>query len=200
LPAAPVLVLFAAWTLVDVAGAARSRAWRRMVPSLALFAVAFGAVNAGYPRFLRQRATHDVISYYTLAGARVERGDMDGALLELARARAAYERSPSRQYAAIAQDVYFKLGTLLYERGRCRESADALGKLLPHDPRAPAARVMFAECCEKTGRFAEAGKAYQMILRTAPDDERALAGLARCLEAVGDHDGAAKVRARLPSR
>ncbi|HEU4366582.1 MAG TPA: glycosyltransferase family 39 protein, partial [Candidatus Krumholzibacteria bacterium] len=131
LPVVPVLILFAAWAAVELFRAARARVWKRLVPGAALFAAAFVFANAAYPRFASQRATHDVISHYTLAGAMMERNDANGAMVELARARLAFERAPSPQYAGIAQDVYFKLGTLLFERGRCKESADALGRILP---------------------------------------------------------------------
>jgi 4-amino-4-deoxy-L-arabinose transferase-like glycosyltransferase len=199
LPVAPAVILFASWASVELWRAARSRAWKRVAAGTALFLAAFAFSNVAYPRFLNQRPTHDVISHYTLAGALMERKDTGGAMVELARARIAFERAPSPQYAAIAQDIYFKLGTLLFERGRCQESADALGRILPGDPRATSARHMFAECCEKTGRFAEAARAYQIILRSSPDDERVLAGLVRCLERTGDYDEAARIRARLPA-
>ena len=197
LPVVLVLILFASWAGVEFFRLARSRAWRRLVVGAALFGAAFFFSNVGYPRFLNQRPTHDIISHYALAGALIERKDSDGAMVELARARLAFERAPSPRYVATVQDVYFKLGTLLYERGKCKESADALGRILPGDPRATAARFMFADCCEKTGRFADAGQAYRIILKSAPEDERALAGLVRCLEATGAYDEAARVRARL---
>jgi TolA-binding protein len=72
--------------------------------------------------------------------------------------------------------------------------------LLPGDARATAARFMFADCCEKTGRFNEGAQAYRMVLKSAPDDARALNGLVRCLEATGKYDEAAQVRARMPAR
>ena len=134
-------------------------------------------MNASYPDFLRRRPTHIAISHYTLAGAYSERGDNDGALVELFEARAAFERAPSRYYAGIAQDVYFKLGTLLYDRGRCAEAIKVLGQIQPSDPRAYQARLMFAACCEKTGRFSEAGKAYELTLKVEPDNLEALEGL-----------------------
>ncbi|MDH4037115.1 MAG: glycosyltransferase family 39 protein [Candidatus Krumholzibacteria bacterium] len=197
LPVVPVVIVFASWAALELVRVAREGAWKRLGIGAAVFAAAFVFCNAGYPRFAAQRPNHDIVSHYTLAGAMMEGEDTDGALLELARARIAFERAPTQQYVGIAQDVYFKLGTLLYERGRCKEAADALGRVLPGDPRAAAARVMFADCCEKTGRFADAAKAYQLILRRAPQDEAALAGLVRCLEATGDYAEAARVRARL---
>ncbi|HEX5133742.1 MAG TPA: glycosyltransferase family 39 protein [Candidatus Krumholzibacteria bacterium] len=196
LPAVPVLIVFASWAAVDIVAAIRGRQRGRIIQGAVLFVAAFLFCNAGYPRFALQRPTHDVISYYTLAAARVENNDADGALLELARARVAFEKAPNPRYAGIAQDIYFKLGSLLYERGRCKEASDALGRVLPSDPRANAARLMFADCCEKTGRFAEAGKAYEMVLRAAPGDARATDGLIRCLEATGKYDEAARVRAQ----
>jgi tetratricopeptide (TPR) repeat protein len=200
LPAVPVLILFASWAAVDLYHSLRARAWRRLSVGLALLVAAFVFSNVGYPRFLAQRPTHDVISHYALAGALIQDGDTDGALVELARARVAFERAPTQRYLPIAQDVYFKLGSLLYERGKCRESADALGRLLPGDARATAARFMFADCCEKTGRFNEGAQAYRMVLKSAPEDPRALNGLVRCLEATGKYDEAAQVRARMPAR
>jgi 4-amino-4-deoxy-L-arabinose transferase-like glycosyltransferase len=199
LPVVPLLIIFASWAAVDTVSVIRARNARPVVRRLVLLLIAFIFVNAGYPRFMNQRPGHDVISHYMLAGARMEKNDDEGTLTELALARIAFEKAPLRQYAGIAQDIYFKLGTLLYERGRCKEAADALGRVLPGEPRANAARVMFADCCEKTGRFGEAAKAYQLILRAAPDNEQALSGLARCLEATGDYAEAARVRARLDS-
>ena len=59
---------------------------------------------------------------------------------------------------------------------------------------------MFADCCERTGRFPEAGKAYEMVLKQDPTNVRALEGHIRCLEATGHWDEAAQARKRLPSR
>ncbi len=198
-PVAPVLIVFAAWTAVELAGALRARRWRAAAPTLALVLVFFAAVNASYPEFLARRSSHVAISHYTLAGAYSQRGDDDGALTELWHARAAYERAPSRYYGGIAQDIYFKLGSLLYERGKCAEAIKALGQIQHDDPRAGEARFMFAECCEKTGRFQEAGKAYEIVLKTDPENERALQGFIRCLEATGRWDDAAQARKRLPA-
>lgn len=198
LPVTPVLTVFAAWTLVELATAVRARHVRAAASTLALVAVFFAAVNASYPEFMRRRPAHVAISHYTLAGAYSDRGDDEGALIELWHARAAYERAPSKYYGDIAQDIYFKLGSLLYERGKCAEAIKALGEIQPRDPRAHEARFMFAECCEKTGRFPEAGKAYEIVLKTEPGNERALRGFIRCLEATGRWGDAAEARKRLP--
>jgi len=199
LPVAPVLIVFASWTAVELVGAIRARRMKPAVPTLVVFLVGFVLVNASYPDFLRRRSAHVAISHYTLAGAYTERGDADGALVELLHARAAYERAPSRYYADVAQDIYFKLGTMLYERDKCSEAIKALGQIQPRDPRAYQARFMFADCSEKMGRFQEAGKAYEIILQTEPENTRALEGYVRCLEAVGRWEDAAEARKRLPS-
>ncbi|HXV13131.1 MAG TPA: tetratricopeptide repeat protein [Candidatus Krumholzibacteria bacterium] len=199
LPVAPVLIVFAAWTAVELTSMVRARRWRAAMSPLALVAALFVAVNASYPEFIERRPSHIAISHYTLAGAYSDRGDEEGALVELWHARAAYERAPSRYYGEIGQDIYFKLGTLLYQRGKCAEAIKALGEIQPHNPRAHEARFMFAECCEKTGRFPEAGKAYEIVLKTDPANERALRGYIRCLEAVGRWDDAADARKRLPA-
>ncbi len=196
LPVAPLLIIFAAWTAVDTVSVVRARNRSRIILRSVLLVAAVLLVNAGYPEFVNQRPTHDVISHYLLAGAYVEKNDNEAALVELARARVAFEAAPSRQYVRTAQDIYMKLGTLLYERGRCREAADALGRVLPNDPRAGAARAMFADCCERTGRFEEAAKAYEMILAASPGDVKAQEGLIRCLEALGRYDDAARARER----
>lgn len=197
LPVVPVLIIFAAWTAVEIANAFKARRWRAASRNSAFVAVLFLFVNASYPEFLLQRESHVAISHYMLAGAFTERGDKDGALVELVYARAAYERAPSPYYAGVAQDIYFKLGTLLYERGKCVEAIKALGQIQPADPRAGEARFMFADCCERTGRFPEAGKAYEIVLKTDPNNVRALQGYLRCLEATGRWDAAAEARKRL---
>jgi tetratricopeptide (TPR) repeat protein len=194
LPVVPVLIVFAAWMLADLASAARARRWVPFARGASLFVVAFVIVNVSYPPFLESRASHVGISYYTLAGASMEKGDKGRAIVELEAARRAFESAPSRHYAAIAQDVYFKLGSLWYERGRCDEAADALGQIRPDDPRAVEARMMFATCCEKTGRLGEAGRAYSLIARSDPKNRPALEGLIRCLEATGKYEGAAEAR------
>jgi 4-amino-4-deoxy-L-arabinose transferase-like glycosyltransferase len=199
LPVVPVLIVFAAWTAVEIVSAWRTRR-SAAVFTLALVVALFAVVNASYPDFLRRRPTHIAISHYTLAGAYSERGDNDGAMVELFEARAAFERAPSRYYAGVAQDVYFKLGSLLYDRGRCAEAIKVLGQIQPSDPRAYQARFMFAACCEKTGRFQEAGKAYELTLKVEPDNVDALEGLIRCLEATGRWDDAAQARKRLPPK
>jgi len=199
LPVVPVLIVFAAWTAVDIVGAWRTRR-NAAALTLALVAALFAVVNASYPDFLRRRPSHIAISHYTLAGAYTERGDNDGAMVELFEARAAFERAPSRYYAGVAQDVYFKLGTLLHERGRCAEAIKVLGQIQPNDARAYQARFLFAECCEKTGRFPEAGKAYELTLKVDPNNLEALEGYIRCLEATGRWDAAAEARKRLPPK
>ncbi len=200
LPVVPVLIVFGAYALVEAAAALRARRWQQVAPVLALAALAFAAVNASYPDFLRRRPAHVAISHYTLAGAFTERGNADAALVELLHARAAFEQAPSRYYARIAQDIYFKLGTALYERGQCDEAIKALGQVHPSDVRAYAARFMFAECCEKTGRFQEGGQAYEQALTVEPENTRALEGYIRCLEKVGRWDDAAEARKRLPKQ
>lgn len=199
LPVAPALLVFASWTAVELFKALRARQWRSAAPMLALVAVLFLLVNASYPEFLKRRASHIAISHYTLAGAYTERGNNDGALKELLYARAAYERAPSRYYAGIAQDIYFKLGSLLHKRNQCDEAIKALGQIQPADPRSYEARFMFAECCEKVGRVHEAGKAYELTLQVEPGNVRALQGYIRCLEKTGRWDEAAQARKRLPA-
>jgi tetratricopeptide (TPR) repeat protein len=197
LPVVPVLIVFAAWALADLFSTARARAWAPFAAAAACFAACFLVVNISYPPFLQKRASHLGISYYTLAGAHMEEGNKDRAIVELEAARRAFEAAPSKVYAMIAQDTYFKLGTLWYERGNCDQAADALGQLRPVDPRAAEARMMFATCCEKTGRFVEAGRAYELILRTDPKNRPAIEGLVRCLEEVGEYDEAAEARKML---
>lgn len=200
LPVAPVLIVFASWAAVEIAAAIRARQLKPVLATLIAFVTAFGLVNVSYPAFLGTRPAHIAISHYTLAGAYTQQGNADGALRELLYARAAYERAPSQYYAGVAQDIYFKLGTALYERGKCVEAIRALGQIQPNDPRASQARFMFADCSEKTGRFQEAGMAYEIILKSEPENERALEGYIRCLESVGRWDDANEARKRLPSK
>ncbi len=200
LPVVPVLIVFAAWSGVDLYAALRDRRWKTVLVGASLFAALFLVTNASYPHFMRQRTGNIAISHYTLAAALADRGKTDPALVELVRAREAFEKAPSAHYESIAQDVYWKLGSAFYLRGRCKEATDALGHILPSNPNADAARVMFADCCEKTGRPAEAGKAYLMILRKDPQNRPALEGLIRCYEATGNYDEAAKVRRQLDSK
>jgi len=200
LPVVPVLIIFAAWTLAELTSSLRARRWKTFATTVVLVGVLAAVVNASYHEVLERRPAHIAISHYTLAGALDERGDEDGALVELLHARAAFERAPSRYYAGIAQDIYFKLGSLLHKRGKCSEAIKALGQIQPDDPRAFEARFMFADCCERTGRFPEAGKAYEMVLKQDPTNVRALEGHIRCLEATGHWDEAAQARKRLPSR
>jgi tetratricopeptide (TPR) repeat protein len=197
LPAVPVLIVFAAWALVDLFQSARGRRWGALARTGVPLLVCLGVANATYPDFLHRRPSHIAISHYTLAGAFLNRGDKSHAILELDAARRAFERAPSRYYANIAMDIYFKLGALWYERGRCNEAAEALAHIPPADPRAQTARSMFAECCEKTGRMAEAGRTYQLMLEAEPGNRGALEGLIRCLEAAGQYDEAGQARKQL---
>jgi 4-amino-4-deoxy-L-arabinose transferase-like glycosyltransferase len=197
LPAVPVLIVFAAWALVDLFESARGRRWGALARTGMPFLVCFAVANVSYPTFLKQRPSHVAISHYTLAGAFLNRGDKSRAILELDAASRAFERAPSRYYENIAVDIYLKLGTLWYERGRCDEATEALGHIPAADPRAQVARSMFAECCEKIGRISEAGRAYQMMLKAEPGNRGALEGLIRCLEAIGQYDEAAQARKQL---
>jgi tetratricopeptide (TPR) repeat protein len=194
LPVVPVLIVFAAWAAVDLVASARGRRWAPFAATAACFAVAFAVVNVSYPSFLERRPAHIGISHYALAGASIEKGDKNRAIAELTLARRAFEAAPSKYYAAIAQDVYFKLGSLWYERGRCEEATDALGQLQPSDPRAAEAAMMFATCCERLRRFTDAARAYRLVLRSDPRNRPAIEGLIRCLEAAGEYEDAAETR------
>jgi predicted TPR repeat methyltransferase len=55
---------------------------------------------------------------------------------------------------------------------------------------------MFSDYCERTGRFEEAAKAYEMILYAEPGDVKDQEGLIRCLEALSRYDDAASARDR----
>jgi tetratricopeptide (TPR) repeat protein len=198
LPAAPVLIIFASWAVVDIAGALRARRRGYALRMLTLVLVLFAAVNASYPEFLSRRPAHITISHYTLAGAFTERGDEDGALRELLAARAAYEKSPSTYYAGIAQDINLKLGAIYHQRGQCDEALQALSQIQPSHPNIVEARFLFADCCERTGRFNEAGLAYELMLKSDPNDLRALQGYIRCLEELGHREKAIEARKRLP--
>ena len=194
LPAVPVLIAFAAWAVVDMWGAARGRRWTTLAATASCFAVSFLVANISYPSFLARRPAHVGISHYTLAGASMEKGDKNRAIVELEAARRSFEAAPSKYYAAIEQDVYFKLGSLWYERGRWDEAARSLSQISPADPRATEARLMFATACEKSGRVIEAERVYQLVLRTDAKNRPALEGLIRCLEHRGEYEQAAETR------
>jgi 4-amino-4-deoxy-L-arabinose transferase-like glycosyltransferase len=197
LPVVPVLIVFAAWTLIELFECAGARRWASVGATAVLFAACFVIANASYPSFLEKRPQHIAMAHYTLAGALMEKGDEDRALHELDAARRAYEKAPTGYYANMAQDVYFKLGVLWYERGRCDEAARAFGQVLPNNPRAPQALRMFAECCERMGMMAEAGRAYELLYASDSGDRSALEGLIRCLEATGRSEEADKLRRKL---
>ncbi len=197
LPAAPVLVIFAAWTLVECFESARGRRRGALARAGALVVAFFAIANASYPSFFKSRAQHLAMAHYTLAGAHMRSGNEEGVLRELGASRRAFEQAPSRYYAAMAQDIYFKLGVLWYERGRCDEAISALANVLPSDPRAKEALVMFADCCEKMDRMVDAGRAYESILGIEPGNRDAMEGIIRCLEATGAYGKAAGVRKML---
>jgi tetratricopeptide (TPR) repeat protein len=198
LPVAAVLIIFASWTSVEIVNALRARHRAHAARMLALVLLLFAVVNASYPDFLKRRPSHITISHYTLAGALTEKGDEDGALRELLSARAAYERAPSTYYAGIAQDIYLKLGAIYHQRGNCAEALKALSQIQPNHPNIVEARFLFADCCERTSRFNEAGRAFELMLKSDPNDERALKGYIRCLEALGRWEDALEARKRLP--
>jgi tetratricopeptide (TPR) repeat protein len=197
LPVVPVLIVFAAWMIVDSFECVRDRRWRNFARNAALCAGFFVVANASYPEFLRTRPQHIAMSHYMLAGALMEHKDEEGVIRELDAARRAYERAPNRFYMSMAQDIYFKLGALWYERGRCEEAMRALGHVQPSDPRSQPALHMYADCCEKLGRTADGVRVYEMLLEGDPGNRDALAGLIRCLEATGDSVRAAEARKQL---
>jgi 4-amino-4-deoxy-L-arabinose transferase-like glycosyltransferase len=185
LPAVPALIVFAAWTAVELIRTLRSASERRRgLATLALAAVLFAGVNASYPAFLRDRAPNLAISHYTLARAERARGNPDGALDQLVRALDAYAKAPSPYHTGVAQDIYFDLGSLLADRGQCAEAARALGQVRPDHPHSTDARLRFAECSERTGRYDDALRAYRLVLGSDPHDVRARTGEARALEAL----------------
>ena len=200
LPVVPVLIVFAAWTAVERGRARRTPAEsacaRTRRSSLALFAV----VNASYPAFLAsvRRTSRCRITRW--------RGRTPSASTTTPRSSSCPERSrPSSEHLRRSTPASPKTSPSNWERfftsaGRCAEAIQVLGQIQPNDPRADQARLLFAECCEKTGRFSEAGKAYELTLKVDPNNLEALEGYIRCLEATGRWDAAAQARNGCPPR
>lgn len=197
LPVVPVLILFAAWAACTLFVTLRTGRYRAALAPATLTLIAFVLVNASYPAFYRDRATHRAISWYTIGSAYLQKGQKDNALSAYMRARADFEAHPSPHYQFIGRDIYLKLGGLHYERGDCTKVIDTLGRVGGADAKGIAALSLVGECLERTGRPRDAARAYRAVLDAQPGNAAVRESLARCYEATGDYEEARRVRTEL---
>lgn len=76
-------------------------------------------------------------------------------------------------------EPFFLLAQVLAQTDRLEEAIDTMEQGLVIDPAAADMGVVYAKMLEDAGRTAEAIEAYQKALRFLPDNEDAIAGLAR---------------------
>lgn len=102
-----------------------------------------------------------------------------------------------RQQAAAAPDnaaLWAAFGTALDGAGRYGEAADALQHAIGAGAKGAGVRGRFASCCNRAGRYAEAGATYEALAREAGDRSPMLYGqAAACFAKAGRRDEARRL-------
>jgi serine/threonine-protein kinase PknG len=89
-------------------------------------------------------------------------------------------------------------GKLYLSLGRAAEAVECFDKVYGEIPGEPAPKLALAMALEAEGRGAEAAGLYDTVSRTDPALAAATFGLARCLTAAGDREGAVEALLRVP--
>lgn len=207
LPVVPVLIILAAYATFVVWHALRERATRR-IGTLALVAICFVAVDIDFLTFRENKVSADSLSHYTLGNAYLNMGLPNKAIDEYEEANAVYERHPNDGYRLVARNVDFNLGKLYHARGLCSRALPHLARVGGNDRFTEIAERYLAQCLANVGRYDEAVRIFESIVRKYPNDgearsglSEALVGMAKALEQTGDRTGALSAldRARLLS-
>jgi tetratricopeptide (TPR) repeat protein len=163
LPVVPVLIVLAAYAVVELVGRARSQDWAALaVPAIA-FAVLLYAVNANHYGVNRQ--TGFAQPHFRLGIIYAERGMMGEAIAEYEEAIRLDPDYPKS---------YLNLGAVLSESGNTEEAKRAFRMALRLDPAYSAARVNLAMLLERTADYDRALAHVDTALLHDPHNPTAL--------------------------
>ena len=197
LPVVPVLILFAAFAAVYLADTIRRKNMRAYA-AIAGFALAFLLVNIDYLSFARIRAYSTAFSHNTLGNAYMKLGRRDTALDHYSRAWRINEDQPTDAFELIARDVAYNMGLLYWEKGLCSRAIESLRKVRPppgggSDMYALNALDWLGDCYIRQSQYENALAVYREFVRLAPDDVRAVTGMARVEAATGNLQEAERI-------
>jgi predicted negative regulator of RcsB-dependent stress response len=120
-------------------------------------------------------------------GRRLKMGSKGTALSHYARADEINRQYPTPGYRLIERDVDYKLGSLLWEEGMCSRAIEVLERVGGNDELALHALDCLGDCYLKRNDVGNATRAFQKLASISPQDQRGVAGLARCFAATGDY-------------
>jgi tetratricopeptide (TPR) repeat protein len=185
LPVVPILLLFAAYGAAYIVDAFRQKNLR-LAQAILVLAVAMVLVNHDYMWVREMRAYSNAISHNSIGNAYLKMGLGDTALEHFQLAYDINEESPTPPYELIARDVNYNLGLLLWERGLCSRAVEVLRQVSGTDQYALNAMDYLGDCYLKRSQLQEAINVYNRFMLLAPNDSRAITGLARCRAANGE--------------
>lgn len=186
LPIVPVLCLFSAYATAYLWRAFRKKQFG-MVKALLVVTAAAALVNSDYLYRKQMRAYSEAVSNYTLGGAYLKMGSKGTALSHYARADEINRQYPTPGYRLIERDVDYNLGSLLWEEGLCSRAIEVLERVGGNDELALHALDCLGDCYLKRNDVGNATRAFQKLASISPQDQRGVAGLARCFAATGDY-------------
>jgi 4-amino-4-deoxy-L-arabinose transferase-like glycosyltransferase len=186
LPIVPVLCLFAAYGGVYLWRAFRKKEFG-MVKALLVLAAAAALVNSDYLYRKQMRAYSEAFSNYTLGEAYLKMGSKGTALSHFTRADEINRQSPTSGYRLIQRNVDYNLGSLLWEEGLCSRAIEVLERVGGNDELSLHALDCLGDCYLKRNDVGNAARVFQRLATISPQDQRGIAGLARCAAATGDY-------------
>ncbi len=186
LPIVPVLTLFSAYAVVYLVRAFREKQFG-IVRALIILGVAAAFVNSDYLYQRQMRAYSDAFSNFTLGNAYLKMGMKGTALRHYERADEINHEFPTPAYRYIAREVNYNLGVLEWEQGLCSRAIEVLERVGGDDDFARRALDCLGDCYLKRKDATNATRVYEQLLKIAPNDQRAITGLARCAALAGDY-------------
>jgi 4-amino-4-deoxy-L-arabinose transferase-like glycosyltransferase/thioredoxin-like negative regulator of GroEL len=187
LPVAPVLMIFAAYALLYLYHALRSKG-TYFAKAFLMFVVFILFVNYDYVSFRGVRAMDEIVTRQELANAFLKMGRESDALEQYEVARKIQETYPSRAYDELADDINYNIGALYYSRGFYSRAIEALENIQGQDELSHQAKRLLADCYMQKGMVDKAVSAYLAILRKSPDDVQSRMGLAAAYRMSGRKD------------
>ena len=198
LPVVPVLIIFAGFAAVYLFDTVRRKDTRALTASVA-FVVAFLVVNIDYLTFGEIRSYSNAFSEVTLGNAYYKSDQWDTALDHYARAWSINEENPTPAFEQyLRRDVAYNLGQLYWHRGLCSRAIEKLR--LVGAPRGGGVDIYMlnalewlGDCYIKRKQYGNASVVFKEFLRLAPDDIRAVAGMATVEAAAGHPEEAERM-------
>jgi 4-amino-4-deoxy-L-arabinose transferase-like glycosyltransferase len=189
LPVVPVLIVFAAFALQYLILLIKQKDLR-VIRAVVVLALALLLVNIDYMAFAHTRAYSTAFSHSTLGNAYMKLGHRDTALDHYRMAWELNEESPTQAFDLIARDITYNLGFLYWERKLCTRAIPALRRVgMSHDGTPDMytlnALDWLGTCYLRKSQPEQAEATYREFLRLAPDDDRAVAGMANVFAGTG---------------